>query len=146
MPRRKLTLRIKGRTDALNGVLDRVERYCRRAGVARSGAADLRLALEEVLANLIAHAWPQGGVHEARITVGIEDGELAFEVSDDGVAFDPETSPPPPLDASLNNRPVGGLGLFIVRRLGDRLDYSRENGRNRLRWRKRLDPPRESTG
>jgi anti-sigma regulatory factor (Ser/Thr protein kinase) len=51
-------------TDALRGVLDPAEKYCLRGGVPIEVAADVRLALEEILANLIVYAWPGGGQHE----------------------------------------------------------------------------------
>jgi len=133
MPSEPLLLRVPNRTDALRGSLDEAEAYCRRSGVPSDVAGEMRLAIEEILANLIAHAWPEGGLHEAELQLLVADGELVCEVTDDGLAFDPRVHESPQLDAGLDARPIGGLGLVIVRDTADRIEYSRQDEVNHLK-------------
>jgi anti-sigma regulatory factor (Ser/Thr protein kinase) len=133
MPSRPLLLCVPNRTDALRGSLDEAEAYCRRSGVPTDVAGEMRLAIEEILANLIAHAWPEGGAHEAELHLLVSNGELICEVTDDGLAFDPRFHEAPRLDAGLDDRPIGGLGLVIVRDTADRIEYSRKDDVNRLK-------------
>lgn len=93
----------------------------------------LDLLVEEIFMNIARHAYPEGtsGVVTAAYTVAAP-GELAVEFSDQGVAFDPLTVSPPDLADDLNQRRVGGLGVFLLKELADSLSYRREQGWNRL--------------
>jgi anti-sigma regulatory factor (Ser/Thr protein kinase) len=64
---------------------------------------------------------------------------VTMTIEDDGSEFDPLSLPPPDVTASLGNRPVGGLGVFLVRKMMDTVSYARIAGRNQLRMSKRLD-------
>lgn len=103
---------------------------------ARSASAKrkyaFRLALDELLSNVIKYAYDDGAVH--RIAVRIElDEPASLTIEDDGRAFDPlKDAPAPVLDGPVEDRPIGGLGLHILRSMGMRLDYRRERDRNRL--------------
>jgi len=120
----------------LGPVLDRLEAYCAYLGMAPALGRDVRLALEEILTNIVSHAWPQGGDHAAELQVSGADGVLTCIVLDDGVPFDPLTHQPASRPRSLETSPIGGYGLTLVRRIADRLDYARIGGRNRLELRK----------
>ena len=90
------------------------------------------LALEEVFMNVAMH----GGGEQGPATVWLEleraDGRLNLSLSDDGRAFDPLALPTPDLDAPLEERPVGGLGVYLVREMMDDVSYSYRGGRNCL--------------
>ncbi len=95
------------------------------------------LAFDEVLANIVSYAYDDGGEHAIEVSCSWDGTTLSAEVVDDGKAFDPLRAPPPDLDSSLEERAVGGLGLFLVRELMDEVRYRREEGRNHLRLAKR---------
>jgi anti-sigma regulatory factor (Ser/Thr protein kinase) len=105
---------------------------------------DLRIALDEVVANIVEH----GRAREIRLRLGVHDGLLEAIVEDDGTPFDPRTAPPPDLDRPLAERRVGGLGLHFVRNLIAEVDYSSRPGVNRLVLRQPLTTttPRENDG
>jgi anti-sigma regulatory factor (Ser/Thr protein kinase) len=117
---------------------EEVTRFANQHGVPPEIAGDLNLALEEVVANVIMHAYPQGGAHEIQVEVTAEKDRVAAEVVDDGVGFDPLQRIQPDVALPLAQRPVGGLGIFLVRRVMDELHYSRESGRNRLTMAKKI--------
>jgi anti-sigma regulatory factor (Ser/Thr protein kinase) len=60
------------------------------------------------------------------------------EVEDDGVAFDPLAAPVPKLDGGVTTRPIGKLGIHIVRSLMNEVSYARVDGRNRLTLKRQL--------
>ena len=64
---------------------------------------------------------------------------LSIQVADDGVAFNPLLAPEPDLDLAIDQRPVGGLGIHLMRTMMDDLEYKRVNGQNLLTVRKRVD-------
>jgi anti-sigma regulatory factor (Ser/Thr protein kinase) len=99
----------------------------------------VRLALDELLSNIIRYAYDDQGVHPVALGLELED-PASLTIEDDGRPFNPlEDAPPPVLDGPVEDRPIGGLGLHLLQSLGMKLDYRRENGRNILR----VDFPKE---
>lgn len=95
------------------------------------------LALEEVFMNLVMHGSSEAGT-QVEVSVILCDGGLTLMVEDDGPAFDPLLLPAPDVAASLEERKVGGLGVFLVRQMMDAVSYQRVAARNQLRMTKRL--------
>jgi anti-sigma regulatory factor (Ser/Thr protein kinase) len=116
---------------------------CQQRDVAQAPLDRLLLCLNEVLANVIAHggstalAAPIG----LRVEVGADrDGRKAsVTVSDAGMAFDPQSVPRKALPKSLAEASPGGLGLVVIRRCSDWLQYRREGGHNHLTFGVRWD-------
>lgn len=95
------------------------------------------LALDEVFMNVVRYAaGPDGEPREVTIVIRREGEIVSLVVEDDGPAFDPLTVPAPDVTASIEDRPIGGLGVFLVRRLMDDVAYARVSNRNRLTMRK----------
>lgn len=96
---------------------------------------DVELASEEALVNIIRHGFPDGkqGYLEIRCCPKGAD-RLEIEFVDDGVPFDPTTRAQPPLDLPVEQRQVGGLGIFLIRQLIEEVRYRREGGRNVFTW------------
>jgi len=100
-------------------------------------AADL--ALEEHMTNVFNHAYADAALHEIRVRLSCDGGALCVEVEDDGRAFNPLEAPSADTSIPLEERSIGGLGIHLMRRYMDELDYRRESGRNILRMTKRLE-------
>ena len=100
-------------------------------------AADL--ALEEHVTNVLKYAYSDSASHEIRVRLSCNAQALLVEVEDDGRAFNPLDLAPVDISAPLEQRPIGGLGIHLMRQFMDALDYRREGGRNILRMTKRLD-------
>ena len=101
-------------------------------------AADL--SLEEHLTNVMNYGFDDARVHEILVRLEIADGELQIEIEDDGRSFNPLKAPEPDLHLPLSERPVGGLGIHLIRKFMDGLGYRREGNRNVFRMCKRLEP------
>ena len=100
-------------------------------------AADL--ALEEHLTNVSKYAYADTALHEIRVRLSSDERALVVEVEDDGRAFNPLEAPPVDTSIPLEERSIGGLGIHLMRRFMDTLDYRRESGRNILRMTKHLE-------
>lgn len=92
----------------------------------------LNLALEEVVANVIFYAYPHGETGEILIQAAQGQNALTFTITDKGKAFDPTAQKEANITTSLENRPVGGLGIHLVRKIMDHVRYERRNGKNVL--------------
>ena len=93
---------------------------------------ELELSVEEAIVNICNYA------HEGRegeleiITDTDANGRLVVQIIDNGVAFDPLSVPDPDLTVDIADRPIGGLGIFLIKKLMDDVRYRRENNRNIL--------------
>lgn len=128
-------LELKADIEELSRLADAVADFAAREGVDPLLAGRLTVALDEVVTNAIMHG--ELGA-DAVITVELApDGQdIIATVSDPGPAFDPLASPPAvDIAAPLEERPIGGLGLYIVRQLARDLAWRREDGCNRLTMR-----------
>ena len=92
---------------------------------------DCVLVLEGILANVLMHAYGGQRGHLAHVGPAAPE-EIQFRIEDTGPAFDPLAAPEPDLEAAVADRPVGKLGLVLVRRLVDRWDYARDGATNVL--------------
>jgi anti-sigma regulatory factor (Ser/Thr protein kinase) len=96
-------------------------------------AARLQVILEELLTNVVKYGY-RGTSAQGSITVALafDGNNLAIEFEDDGIAFDPLSHQAPDLHLSAEERPVGGLGLHLLRSLTDKGHYRRDLDRNHL--------------
>ena len=106
----------------------------------------LNLALEEVVSNIIRHGYGGREDGEVSLILHLAGEAIAVTVEDDGVPFNPLELPEPDLTAPLEEREVGGLGVYLVRQLMDEVDYRAEGKRNILRMTMRITPRRPRTG
>lgn len=93
---------------------------------------DTELALDEVMSNIMRHGYGHDGPYRITVELAVERGVLEIQVIDDARAFNPLEARDPNTDVTLAERPLGGLGLYLVKRLMDRLEYSRRDDRNHL--------------
>ena len=96
------------------------------------------LALEEMFMNVVMHGSTEGKSRQVELFLALTPAGLTLTLEDDGPGFDPLSLPAPDVTVSVRDRPVGGLGVFLVRKIMDTVSYSRVGARNQLRMSKRL--------
>lgn len=92
----------------------------------------MKLALDEILTNIISYAYDDAREHIIVIRLSLDQEKWTVEVEDDGRPFNPLNAPEPDTKQLLGERPIGGLGIHLVRKLIDELEYRRQNDRNIL--------------
>ncbi|WP_292490008.1 ATP-binding protein [Methanoculleus sp. 10] len=107
------------------------------AGSADETVFAVQLAVDEACSNTILYGYPGGERGSITIACTVEDGTVRVTITDDGVAFDPLTAPPPLLDVPAEERPIGGLGVHFIRTVMDSVAYARRGDRNVLSMEKR---------
>lgn len=98
----------------------------------------LHLAIEEHLSNVISYGYSPGQPGTIHVRLRLEPNILAVEVEDDARPFDPLAAAEPDTSLPLDSKPLGGLGLLMIRRSVDEAAYRRTNDRNVLTLKKRL--------
>jgi sigma-B regulation protein RsbU (phosphoserine phosphatase) len=100
---------------------------------------DLNLALEEAITNIISHGYSDHLEHEILLRIRIESGEIIAEVQDDARPFNPLTAPEADVAAPLDKRRAGGLGIHLMQKLMDRIEYQRLQDGNLLILKRNLE-------
>jgi serine/threonine-protein kinase RsbW len=118
---------------ALPPLLEWVEGRCREDGLADDVTFKMTLMLEEAVTNVINHGFadlPPPHLIRVRLDIALE--RIVAEVVDNGRPFDPLSRADPDLSRPLEERVPGGLGILLMQRMTDRIEYRRSNGDNRL--------------
>ena len=118
------------RMESLAELVTSVTESALQWGLAGEGLFAVELATEEAMVNVCNYAYRHG---EGKIRLRcMEDGDrFVIEVTDWGVPFDATALPAPNL--TLEKRPIGGLGIYLIKKMTDEMKYTREDGRNVLR-------------
>ena len=98
------------------------------AGLSERQAQNLRLVVEEAVANIVNYS----GATMMELRAWQEDGSLYVSFADDGIPFDPTQHPEPDLTLPIEERAIGGLGIHYIRKMSDGVAYRREDGKNIL--------------
>jgi anti-anti-sigma factor len=138
MPTMSTTIAIKNRLSELERVGHAVEEFGQRLGLPANVTFELSLAVDEVVTNIISYAYDDGREHKVVIRLEEQSGDIIVEIEDDGRPFNPLTVPEPRVDLPLEERPIGGLGMHLVRKVTDAVEYHRRGNRNLLVMRKKL--------
>ena len=126
----KLSLRVENRIEELGRISAVVDQLAESEGWPPALTFRVNLVLEEFGINVINYAHDEGD-HDFEITLLSEPETLTIEITDDGVPFNPlEGELEPDMAASIDERPIGGLGLHLVRTMTEEMRYEREDSRN----------------
>ncbi len=93
----------------------------------------LNLVLDELVTNSVCYALPDLAEPELRLRLFVDRGSVVAQLEDNGAAYNPfEEAPVPDTSLGIAERPIGGLGIFFVKKLTDSSTYERIDGRNRI--------------
>lgn len=111
---------------------------CKAVGYDADTTMQLNLALEEAVVNVMNYAYPKDVRGEIHIEARTDDTYLQFTITDNGTPFDPTAKKDADTSLPLAERPIGGLGIHLVRQIMDAMNYQYVNGHNVLTLRKNL--------
>ena len=134
----RLSLVLRNDLSELERLAQAVSAWCQKSYVIADVEYQLNLALDEIVSNVIRHGWKDHGEHQLHVRVSCAENELTMEVEDDAAPFNPLEVPAPDISRPLEDRPIGGLGIHLVRQIMDGLEYRRHDGKNLLVMKKRI--------
>jgi anti-sigma regulatory factor (Ser/Thr protein kinase) len=127
-----IAVELKNSLSEIERLAQVVDNFGRQHQIEAHIVSNMKLALDEILTNIISYAYEDDGEHHIVIRLSLEQEKWTVEVEDDGVPFNPLNAPVADTTQALEERRVGGLGIHLVRKLMQELEYRRQNERNNL--------------
>ena len=134
-----LKLRITNAVAAIGPASDAATAWLEANEIPPDAALLANLAIEELVTNCIKYGYADANEHLIDVDMRVSDGRLVVQVTDDGRAFNPMEAPAPDLSLPIEERPIGGLGLYLLRTLSDAMTYERRGHLNCVTLLKRLE-------
>lgn len=128
----KISFHLKNRASELNALCDHLEGFCQAMGLNKKYMFEINLALDELFTNIISYGFEDKKEHVVRIDISCLGDALQIRIEDDGKPFNPTTAEAPDVKCLLEDRDIGGLGIFLIKKVMDQIVYRREKGKNVL--------------
>ncbi len=122
MKNNQLELKVKAKLENLAVISDFITKAMKQLGIEQE-TFQVQLAVDEACTNIIQHAYSGGSEKSIRILCSMSGSDLVIQIRNWGKPFDPDSIPPPDLEADLEERRVGGLGIYLMRRMMDKVRY-----------------------
>lgn len=123
---------VENKMDELSSLAEKIERLADEWSLSQELSMKINLVIEEALSNIILYAFNDKSKHEIRISVSKENNNLEITFKDDGIPFNPLLQKKPDINLPAEERPVGGLGIFLMSQVMDEMHYSRDKNQNIL--------------
>jgi len=117
---------------SISVAVETAQDWLEEAGVDARAAMHVALTLDELLTNASTHGGAEG--QAAQVRLDVHPDRVGVQIVDPAAAYDPRSAPKPDVGASLEDRPIGGLGVHLVMKLSRDLAYARDNDRNRTNY------------
>jgi serine/threonine-protein kinase RsbW len=133
------TLHIPATNEGIRPATEQAEAWLAEQNVSFEAMYLASLTIEELVTNCIKYGFPDDpNSHTIHVTFSVRHQTLDVQMIDDGNPFNPLEAPAPDLSLPAEDRPIGGLGLHLLRELADAVSYERRDGKNVLRLTKRM--------
>jgi len=123
-------LRVTNQTDELTRLESFLEELGEEWAIPMQLVLSLNLALEEALTNIISYGYDDSDEHFIEICFYKIDGGIRIILIDDGHEYDPTAKADPDVTMAADDRPIGGLGIFLIRKIMDKIEYQRKENKN----------------
>ena len=133
-----LTLLVRNAEDAIAPACHAADQWLHVRNIPPRVRYLVNLTIEELVSNCIKHAYDDALEHTIEFVLTVTELELTILVVDDGREFDPSRAPHPNISQAIEHRPIGGLGIHLLRQLSDTMSYERRDDQNRLTLTKSL--------
>lgn len=122
--------------DQLSVFREFISDCCKKHNVPDETVFELKLAVDEACTNIIEHGYKDMDPGSIILSFRIEPGRILVQITDFGHVFEPADAPKPDVEAALDDRPLGGLGLYLIYRTMDNIDYHSSDDGNTLTFTK----------
>lgn len=125
-------LELTNRLSELAKIQEALETHAKSLGVPADMLMPLNLVIEEAFTNIVNYAYADQEQHTIAISINREGQQLVITLTDDGESYDPTQKADPDIELPVEQRQVGGLGIFLIRKIMDKVEYERKDNKNNL--------------
>lgn len=130
MASKDFMITIENDIEQIQDVLEQLEEFGKIHKISPKTIYQLNLSVDEILTNIISYAFENDDENDIDVSFNCEGKQIIIKVSDEGGAFNPLDFETQDLDTNLEDREVGGLGIYLVKSMMDDLQYQREKNKN----------------
>jgi serine/threonine-protein kinase RsbW len=130
--RRNKQFVIENQITELTSLAGKVDELAEEWEISQALAMKINLAIEEAVSNIIFYGFADERKHEIEISITLDNNWLTINITDDGVPFNPLEQQQPDVTLPAEERPVGGLGIFLISQIMDEMHYTRKGNLNIL--------------
>jgi serine/threonine-protein kinase RsbW len=134
----KKVLKLKNNTDEISKLSVFLEEISGELNLDIELQMSLNLVLEEAVANVIMYAYPEPNTGDIEVYAELSQGKIVFTIVDSGKEFDPTEGGNVDTEMAAEERPIGGLGIFLIKNIMDEVEYNREDGKNKFVMKKNI--------
>lgn len=131
-------IRFSNNLNEIAQLADFIEKIGEKLSLSPETTMNINLALEEAVANIIMYAYPSEEQHDILLRVTSTETQLIFLLTDKGLSFDPTQVDDIDVNLPIEDRPIGGLGIFLIRSIMNEVTYQRLDDENHLIMKKNL--------
>ena len=131
------TMSVQASTEHLSKVREFVAKHARDFGFQKQDVADIRLAVDEAYTNIIKHSYKNDKHKSVDIELGHDGDEFWISLLDTGEAFDPTNYSKPDVRKKIKEKKRGGVGVFLIKKLMDQVEYLNDGTTNEIRMSKK---------
>jgi anti-sigma regulatory factor (Ser/Thr protein kinase) len=129
---------VENQIGELSSLAGKIEKLAEEWELSPAITMNINLVVEEALTNVIFYAFADNNKHEIEITISLENKRLTIKITDDGIPFNPLEKEQPDINLPAEERPVGGLGIFLMSQVMDEMHYNRQRNHNILTLNKNI--------
>ena len=126
------TVRITNQRDQIDTVRKFFDEYSKENKLTEKTVHDIQMALDELLTNIVNYGYEDTDEHQIDIHFGVNDDAVKVEIVDDSKPYNILEKDNPDISLSMEDKPIGGLGIFLIKKLMSNVDYYTEEGKNHL--------------
>ena len=127
------SISVQASTKHLAEVRNFVAKYAAEFGFKKQDVADIRLAVDEAYTNIIKHSYKNDEKQSVDIELGYDNDRFWISLLDTGDAFDPSTYSQPDVRQKIKEKKRGGVGVYLIRKLMDNVEYLKQGSKNEIR-------------
>jgi anti-sigma regulatory factor (Ser/Thr protein kinase) len=123
---------VENQIGELSALAEGIDDLAEKWDLSQALAMNINLVIEEALSNIIFYAFTDNDKHEIKISVSLNNNMLIIKITDNGIPFNPLEQQQPDINLPAEDRPVGGLGIFLISQIMDEMHYDRQKNHNIL--------------
>ena len=138
MAKKAYAFKLKNDQSELERLCEKCEELGQTIGLSDKSVFEINLALDELFTNIISYGFKDQKEHSIKIEITVDDNHLHMRIEDDGIAFNPLAVEPPDFQCGIEECRVGGLGIHLIRKLMDDVQYQRVGNKNVITLKRKI--------